>query len=145
MATFVSFYFYMLNIMCAVIPLYTWIITQNYVIHPGDFSLFIIAFIVNVLCLLLSFVSDNPLGDNKLYQEIDKKSSPEITASYPSQLLFTWLLNVIYAAYKKEITEEDLFDLNPRDQSCTLNARFEYHWDQEVERVNKINAARLPK
>lgn len=45
--------------------------------------------------------------------------------------------SLIINAYKKDLTEDDLFDLNPRDASDRVIPQFEEQWDKEVSKYRK--------
>ncbi|KAH9492692.1 Multidrug resistance-associated protein 1, partial [Bulinus truncatus] len=41
--------------------------------------------------------------------------------------------------FKREITVDDVWDLNPRDQGRRLNPMFQQYWEEEVQRTKQIN------
>ncbi|PVD27619.1 hypothetical protein C0Q70_12785 [Pomacea canaliculata] len=61
---------------------------------------------------------------------IEERPCPEVTASFPSRMLFGY----IYLGWQRDLTEADLFDLNPRDSSDVLVPSFEREWELERER-----------
>lgn len=64
---------------------------------------------------------------------------PENRASFISRVFFNWIRNIVYLGYKKSLTEKDLFDLNPRDQTRINAARLERAWMNEVDICKKYN------
>ncbi|BFZ12050.1 hypothetical protein BsWGS_15089 [Bradybaena similaris] len=139
-----TFYFYTLNTVLGIIPVYSWFKTQDYLLYPTEFGIHIVTVFVNLLCFLLSFASDNSwLPGGARYEVLGMKQCPEVFASYPSRIFFFWLTKLIITGFKKEITAGDLWELHPRDQGSRLNPIFEKHWKQEQQKVEQINSARF--
>ena len=46
--------------------------------------------------------------------------------------------SLIVKAYKKDLTEDDLFDLNPRDASDRVVPQFAEPWEKELAKHRKI-------
>ena len=46
--------------------------------------------------------------------------------------------SLIIKAYKKDLTEDDLFDLNPRDASDRVVPQFAEPWEKELAKHRKI-------
>ena len=60
--------------------------------------------------------------------------SPEMTASYPSQIVYAWFDGIIKKGWKNPITEEDLHDINP-DYSCrNVMKTWNRHWQNQAEK-----------
>ncbi|ESP02879.1 hypothetical protein LOTGIDRAFT_110718, partial [Lottia gigantea] len=62
---------------------------------------------------------------------------PEVTASLPGQLTYSWMFPLILNGYRKGLNEGDVWQLNPRDASSRLVPQFEIYWEKEVNRVLK--------
>ncbi|CAG5131727.1 unnamed protein product, partial [Candidula unifasciata] len=139
---FISFYFYSMNIILGIVPLYTWIITEDYQHYPGKFTIIVLSFATNVLTFSLTFVPDSEWATKKGYRKIGPRPCPEAVATYPSQMLYLWMLKLMMSGFRREITADDLWDLNPRDQGPRLNMRFEKVWTAEINRVDRINKVR---
>ena len=71
--------------------------------------------------------------------DIGERPSPELTATFPSRLLFNWFNTLAWTGYKRSIIEEDLDDLNPRDRSSTVAPLFNSFFDP------KLKSAKLEK
>ncbi|GFS03732.1 ATP-binding cassette sub-family C member 1 [Elysia marginata] len=65
-----------------------------------------------------------------------------MTASFPSQMAYFWILPLIHLGYKKDLVEDDVPVLNPRDQSATVLPTFEKSWALERQRCLAANQAR---
>ena len=59
------------------------------------------------------------------------KPSPEWTASFPNRLFFSWVDVMIIKGWKKPLTAEDMYDLNPNDGCRALNPVWERHWQRQ--------------
>ncbi|XP_059176453.1 ATP-binding cassette sub-family C member 2-like [Physella acuta] len=142
---FMSFYFYGMNFLLGIVPCYTWILTEGYMSNQGEFSILVVQELLNLFCFGLSFFSDNLVdtkkGDNT---QMGSNPCPEVTASYPSKILFFWMMKLMVTGFKREIQADDIWSLNPRDQSCRLNLLYDKFWRQEQERVESINRIHFP-
>ena len=61
-----------------------------------------------------------------------QNASPELTASFPSRMIFHWFNGLAWKGYKKPLEYPDLADLNPRDTSRSVVPRFDYHWEKSL-------------
>ncbi|GFR66633.1 LOW QUALITY PROTEIN: multidrug resistance-associated protein 1 [Elysia marginata] len=69
---------------------------------------------------------------------------PETFASFPSRLTFSWLTRLILTGYRKPLTSDDLWRLNPRDSSDIVVTRFARTWRQIWTRTKRNqNATRF--
>nr|AJG01605.1 ATP-binding cassette sub-family C member 1 [Dreissena polymorpha] len=127
----VMFTFWFLMSLASIIPFYTRIKEQQ----TGDgfrFPLFCAYFALILIELVLtSFVEK---ASTRGYEPIGKPECPEVTASFPSQLTFEWITSLIVKIYRSGITNDDIWQLHPRDQSDTFIPGMRREWDKEVER-----------
>ncbi|CAL1531990.1 unnamed protein product [Lymnaea stagnalis] len=128
----VLFVFWMLVVICDVIPLYTQIIQKEYVDSLLKFALFSLIYVMEVLQILVHCVSDS-MGEESFHA----KTSPEVMASFPSQVFYWWATKTVYKGWKSDLQEEDLFNLNPRDESNRLIPKFERLWINELVRFGR--------
>ena len=68
------------------------------------------------------------------------KPSPELNASFPSMLIFSWFDAMVKKGYKKPLESDDLYNLKPRDSSAVVNPTWSRNWNKQVEkdRVKKV-------
>ncbi|CAL1527543.1 unnamed protein product [Lymnaea stagnalis] len=143
---FISFYFYAMNVVFGAVPLYSWILTEEFRSFKAEYATIAITELLNLLCVILSIKSDSVVKtDKRGYNLKGEHVCPEVLASYPSQILFTWMLKLMLTGFRREITAEDVWEMNPRDQGCRLNPLFEKYWNEEVKRVTNINNSYFPK
>lgn len=87
------------------------------------------------------FADRFPLSTNYHPLSIPKTNpSPELNASFLQKILFFWFEPVTWKGYKKPLTADDLYDLNPKDTSYELVPSFDKYWQQSIEKSKKANA-----
>ena len=59
--------------------------------------------------------------------------SPELAASYPSQMVFAWFDSIIKKGWKNPITEEDLYDISPENTCHSVMETWTKHWKSQVD------------
>ena len=59
--------------------------------------------------------------------------SPELAASYPSQMVFAWFDSIIKKGWKNPITEEDLYDISPEYTCHSVMETWTKHWKSQVD------------
>ena len=59
--------------------------------------------------------------------------SPELAASYPSQMVFAWFDSIIKKGWKNPITEEDLYDISPEYTCRSVMETWNKHWKSQVD------------
>lgn len=52
--------------------------------------------------------------------------------------MFSLLYSLMISGYKKPVTEGEIFQLNPREQSKTVIPRFEANWNKEKEKYRTV-------
>ena len=60
-------------------------------------------------------------------------------ASYPSILVFSWVDKIIRVGWRKPLTDDDLYDLDPSDTCAVVNPKFVRNWDAQATRRAKNN------
>ena len=55
-------------------------------------------------------------------------------ASYPSILVFSWVDSIIRVGWKKPLTDDDLYDLDPYNTCEVVNPKFVKNWDAQAHR-----------
>ncbi|KAI9887687.1 MAG: hypothetical protein M1823_000551 [Watsoniomyces obsoletus] len=69
------------------------------------------------------------------YQALDEQEEcPVETANIFSRLTFAWMTPLMKHGYRAFLTEEDLWNLRPSDQSNTTGSQFQHAWSKEVEK-----------
>ena len=66
---------------------------------------------------------------------------PRLSASFPSDLAFSWFTSFAWMGFKRSLTKEDLWDLPPDLTSRIIVPRFKRYWDPIVQKVLKHNAS----
>ena len=66
-------------------------------------------------------------------------------ASYPSILVFSWVDKIIRVGWRKPLTDDDLYDLDPSDTCEVVNPKFAKNWDAQATRRAKNNPEIRPR
>ena len=60
--------------------------------------------------------------------------SPELSASFLSQIFFQWFDKTTWIGWRKPLTEKDIYDINPEDTSRALIPPFDKYFQESVEK-----------
>jgi len=98
----------------------------NMIYFPLVFGMFVLNFISDAAPKYVEgeIKSDNP--------------SPELSASFPSRMIYHWFNALAWKGYKKPLEYPDLWNLNPRDTSRQVVPRFDYHWEKSLSKKMKV-------
>ncbi|KAH9514953.1 Multidrug resistance-associated protein 1 [Bulinus truncatus] len=126
------FVFWLILVLCDVVPLYSKIILQEYEQSLMKFALFSLTYVMELLQLVL-----NCFVDSAGVEAYHAKTSPEVVSSFPSQVFYWWVTKTVYQGWRRDLQEDDLFNLNPRDESDALIPIFEKLWTNEIVRFKR--------
>ena len=107
---------------------------------------YIIYYLMIIVLFLLCCFADSPPNYNLLietHDEGNRKSSPEIDASFLSKITFWWFNSLAILGYKKSLVTSDLYGLNEDDKSNTICSEFDKNWLKQLpknERSNESNS-----
>ncbi|XP_050416421.2 multidrug resistance-associated protein 1-like [Patella vulgata] len=134
----ILYIFWLLLFIAGIIPFYTKIINKEYENDLFRFVLYYIYFAFVFVELILHTFAES--RSRRGYHEPgERQSSPETKASFPSQVTFSWINYLILLGYRKSIEEEDLFELNPRDDSEKVVPEFEEAWNKALQKTKQQN------
>lgn len=57
---------------------------------------------------------------------------PETQASFPNYITYWWMNSTMLKGYKRTLTEDDLWDLNPSYKTETSGPMFVKAWNKEL-------------
>ncbi|KAL5004812.1 hypothetical protein ScPMuIL_018268 [Solemya velum] len=63
-----------------------------------------------------------------------ENTSPYFKANWLSKISFWWLNSLLWAGYKKQLTQSDLYDTLPDDESSLLTEKLERCWKKEEQK-----------
>nr|ABS83557.1 ABCC/MRP-like protein [Mytilus californianus] len=129
-------------------------ISSAYIIHKrtdttvdNKWELQLIEWTTQLYCVLISvyliesviLVLKQVLGTDQSFQKgnADKDVSPEIKASYLSQLTWSWVTPLVLHGYKHNLEQSDLWPLTPGNVSTNIIPIFEKYWEEEVEKATR--------
>ncbi|XP_060068351.1 multidrug resistance-associated protein 1-like [Ylistrum balloti] len=120
----VLFIYWVLVAVTFIIPFYSTIIQKAYEDHQTGFIIFMVSTGLVLIEVLVHCIAEE-------LPNTDKFTCPEIQGSFLSRLSFTWLDKLMVMGYRKTLTEDDVFNLNPSEQSNEVVPRFERVWQSE--------------
>jgi len=114
---------------------------QHLGINPPLYGLvYIVIFLTLVFIqLILSalFVDKDPINWDPHKQP---NPCPEMSANFLSTITFWWFSGLLIQGYKKDLTREDLWTLNPQDLSNSVVPKFEYQWNKQKLKIQSRSA-----
>ncbi|XP_053695519.1 multidrug resistance-associated protein 1 isoform X1 [Sabethes cyaneus] len=99
------------------------------------FVSFIIFFFCSCAMFILNFFIDKPPQMTKY--EITAKDCPELSATFPSRLVFGWFDKLAWTGFKRPLVNEDLWNMKPEDASKEVSPLFMKYWNQTLDRTYK--------
>ncbi|XP_040579194.1 LOW QUALITY PROTEIN: multidrug resistance-associated protein 1 [Lepeophtheirus salmonis] len=101
-------------------------------------STIVIQYPAVVILLFMGFWADgnsnyNKIGDN------DLNPSSLRMASFTSKLTFSWFDPFIYKAWKKSVTDDDLYEINDEFKSCGVLPSWDREMEKEIRRKHLKN------
>nr|CAD7256942.1 unnamed protein product [Timema shepardi] len=99
------------------------------------FVKYLMYYIIIAAMFLLNFFADSqPKYSEYLPLE---NPCPELGASFPSRLFFSWLDPLVWKGYRNPLKSTDLWSLNPEDTSGEIVPVFNKHWEATKLRKTK--------
>ena len=81
---------------------------------------------------------DSGLAD---FDDEKDRMCPKLSASFPSELAFSWFTSFAWTGFKRALTKEDLWNLPPELTSRRIVPRFKRYWDPAVQSALKYNSS----
>ncbi|XP_062546104.1 multidrug resistance-associated protein 1 isoform X7 [Armigeres subalbatus] len=100
------------------------------------FISFVIFFVGSCLMFLLNFIIDKPPQQAKY--EITDKDCPELSATFPSRLVFGWFDKLAWTGFKKPLVNEDLWNMKPEDASKEVSPLFMKYWNETLAKTYNV-------
>nr|XP_027211385.1 canalicular multispecific organic anion transporter 2-like [Penaeus vannamei] len=127
----ITWIYWLFTVVCGLPQLYTSII----VILRRDPSLppFLTAtFFVQFLCSLVLFLANCFSDGLSLTQKFNatEKPTPRLQASFLSRILFFWGASIVWLGWRRPLTSEDIWDVEPQSTTAFLAAQ----WDAAIGR-----------
>lgn len=66
-----------------------------------------------------------------------KNPCPERESGFLSRILFAWFDSLVWIGYRKPLTKDNLWSMNPEDTSTEVVPVFEKYWEQAVAKAKK--------
>ncbi|XP_022835137.1 multidrug resistance-associated protein 1 isoform X2 [Spodoptera litura] len=108
-------------------------VKYNFVSYMVYYPLIVIMFILNCF-------ADLPPKDSPYKYE--KNQCPENASGFPSRLTFSWFDPLALTGFRRSLTEEDLWALNPQDSSTEVVPKFDKFWEKSLRKREISNATK---
>ncbi|CAH0750174.1 unnamed protein product [Diatraea saccharalis] len=142
-ASGVLFFFWLLLILAGLPQLRTEIV-QHYEKADDEnvqynFVSYMVYYPLIALMFILNCFADLPPKDTPYKYE--KNQCPENASGFPSRLTFSWFDPLALTGFRRDLTENDLWALNPQDSSKEVVPRFDKFWERSLKkRANSSGA-----
>lgn len=103
---------------------------------------FMIFFAIIVMQSLASCFADRTPQYSEYAHIKLTKPSPEMSASFISRILFVWFDRMTWMGFRRPLTVQDMWDINPEDMSQVLAPTFDKNWQKNVKQNQTKNSIR---
>lgn len=128
----VLFFFWLLSLLCAVVPFRSKILAalrEHQVSDVFRFTTFYIYFALVLVQFCLCCLREPPPYFTSVSKDVNP--SPEINAGFLSRLTFWWFTRMAIQGYKRPLVEKDLWALNNDDRSDIIVPKLLKEWEKE--------------
>ncbi|KAL5020060.1 hypothetical protein ScPMuIL_002952 [Solemya velum] len=125
----VLFLFWLLQLLCAIIPLESKIVNQAGCTESILYYIFFACLCVEFF--LHCFAEKHRPRHTQGYREIVKPPCPEDQSGVLSQFTFWWFTSLVVTAYRKTLGPDDIWDQTPKLKSDTVVPPLEEAWERE--------------
>ena len=95
----------------------------------------------SLICLLLVLELFPDKEPTFSYYPKSKNPNPELKSSFFAKLLFLYFDTFAWKGFRKPLTMEEMYDINPQDTSRELVPPFDKYWDMSVANGRKKQIA----
>ncbi len=141
-----QFLFWLLLLICGLPQLRTQTRERNSRLASGTiddayseyfFTSYTIFYILSLAIFVLNCYADREPRQTKYPKTA--KPYPEVGASFPSRILYTWFTPLAWKGYRKPLEEKDLWNVNAEDSSNEIVAVFLKYWKCAVGKLPFFN------
>ncbi|KAG7325289.1 hypothetical protein KOW79_011605 [Hemibagrus wyckioides] len=134
----VLFIFWMISVLCAIVPFRSKILQARHEDEVGDklrFTTFYMYFAFVVAELILSCFNEKP----PLFSNVvtDPNPCPESSAGFLSRMTFWWFTRMAIKGYKSPLENKDLWSLNKEDSSEVVVPKLLREWEVEKSKLQR--------
>ncbi|KAL0880786.1 hypothetical protein ABMA27_001981 [Loxostege sticticalis] len=97
-----------------------------------NFVSYMVYYPLVVLMFVLNCFADLPPRDTPYTYE--KNQCPESASGFPSRLTFSWFDPLALTGFRRTLTENDLWSLNPQDSSKEVVPKFDKYWERSLKK-----------
>lgn len=135
------FTFWLIFLFCA-IPQLRWEVNNfnidfNDRLWPSYHAISFISFfsLISLMTVLNTFSDKQPR--HSTYPKY-ANPSPELSAGALNKLFFEWFSSTTWLGFKRPLTEDDVYDINPEFASNELTPKFDKHFRESIERNHRF-------
>ncbi|XP_075974894.1 multidrug-Resistance like Protein 1 isoform X3 [Anticarsia gemmatalis] len=143
-ASGVLFFFWLLLILAGLPQMRTQIASHYYSDEDENVKYNFVSYMVYypliVIMFLLNCFADLPPKDTPYKYE--KNQCPENASGFPSRLTFSWFDPLALTGFRRSLTEDDLWALNPQDSSTEVVPKFDKIWEKSLKRRETLNGTK---
>ncbi|XP_059509838.1 ATP-binding cassette sub-family C member 3 [Stegostoma tigrinum] len=132
----VLFFFWLIIVICAVIPFRSKILgalNEDGVLDVFRFTTFYIYFALVLIQFFLCCFSEPPPYFSATSS--DENPCPEVSAGFLSRLTFWWFTRMAIQGYKQPLEDKDLWSLNKDDRSDVVVPKLLHEWEKQKLKV----------
>ncbi|KAI8785114.1 multidrug resistance-associated protein 1 [Biomphalaria glabrata] len=126
----IIFFFWILTSLAQLIPFYSSFVTEVYDENKTKFAIIVIKYAATILAVFANCFAD--FNKDKF-----KGHNPEPYASIISWLSLSWVDKLMITGFKSPLKDEDVFEINPRDQSQKSIGKLLKTWNKEKSKAKK--------
>ncbi|XP_031762816.2 multidrug resistance-associated protein 1 isoform X5 [Galleria mellonella] len=143
-ASGVLFFFWLLLILAGLPQLRSEVI-RHYQMEDDEnvkynFISYMVYYPLIVLMFILNCFADLPPKDTPYKYE--KNQCPESASGFPSRLTFSWFDPLALTGFRRSLTDNDLWALNPPDSSIEVVPRFDKFWERSLMKREDSNGTK---
>ncbi|CAB3223722.1 unnamed protein product [Arctia plantaginis] len=105
-----------------------------------NFVSYMMYYVLVLIMFVLNCFADLP-PKNSPYK-YEKNQCPEKASGFPSRLTFSWFDPLALTGFKRSLTEDDLWALNPPDSSTEVVPKFDKYWERSLQKREILNGTK---
>jgi len=145
----IQFLFFSVYLTAQLVDLYGFvhILMNGKLLHPLPFVTFVLSMIFVICSLACHFFAEprsqysspSETSFTGVSKHSDDKDCPELDASFPSHLTFSWFTGFAWTGFKRSLTPDDLWDLAPSITSAKVVPKFLKNWQEILRSAIQFN------
>lgn len=110
-----------------------------------QFVSFMVHFSLLLVLSILHLFADKPPTVSHYPETKGDKPCPELKASFVRRVFFLWFDKDMWKGYRKPLTNDDMYDIQPDEMSLNINPIFIKNWEENVAKNQAAGDAKAAK